>query len=320
MNNPLISVIIPIYNTGKYLYNCLDSIINQTHKNLEIILIDDGSTDGSAEVCDEYGKKDNRIIVIHQKNAGVSKARNAGLKIAKGDYLHFPDSDDYIDLDCYEYCLNLMNEHQCDIVSFDYYVTYKDKENRHYCPEETYGLFNTKESHKAILNGVPFACNRLYSKKAVSGIFFREDIYRGEDCLFVHNCIEQCEKCYFDKRAMYHYVQSEESAVRGKFRPVQLTGMKLYNEYKEFYKDKYPDLWILSLRGVLNLPITLYYDMYVDEEDYKEEMKYVYSEYKKRYKEVKKGVKLSMKNNIKFTFFYVSPKLFCITHKIIHRL
>ena len=104
---PLISVIIPVYNTEKYLRTCLDSIVNQTHSNLQIILIDDGSTDNSGLICDEYAQKDSRIICVHQQNGGVSKARNEGLKIATGDYIHFPDSDDYLDLDTYEYLLKI---------------------------------------------------------------------------------------------------------------------------------------------------------------------------------------------------------------------
>ena len=95
----LITVIIPVYNVEKYLKECLESIINQTYKNLEIILIDDGSTDASGEICDEYSKRDNRIRVVHKANGGLSSARNLGLDIANGEYVTFIDSDDYIDLE-----------------------------------------------------------------------------------------------------------------------------------------------------------------------------------------------------------------------------
>ena len=98
----LISIIIPVYNVAVYLPRCLDSILAQTYKNLEIILVDDGSKDNSGKVCDEYALKDSRIKVIHQKNQGVSVARNAGLRIAKGDYIGFVDSDDYIETNMYE--------------------------------------------------------------------------------------------------------------------------------------------------------------------------------------------------------------------------
>ena len=99
---PLISVIIAIYNPGKHLRKCLDSIVNQTYKNLEIILVDDGSTDSSLSVCKEYAEKDNRIIVHHKENSGVSSTRNEGIKLAHGDYFSFIDSDDYIECEMYE--------------------------------------------------------------------------------------------------------------------------------------------------------------------------------------------------------------------------
>ena len=99
--NDLISLIIPVYNTEQFLRRCLDSVINQTYKNLEIILIDDGSTDNSGKICDEYVLKDNRIKVLHIENGGPSYARNKGLEIAKGDYIGFVDSDDYVDKDIF---------------------------------------------------------------------------------------------------------------------------------------------------------------------------------------------------------------------------
>ena len=96
---PLISVIVPVYNVEEYLPKCLESIINQTYKNLEIILVDDGSTDNSGIICEDYAEKDKRIKVVHQTNLGISAARNAGLDLCSGDYITFVDSDDYIECD-----------------------------------------------------------------------------------------------------------------------------------------------------------------------------------------------------------------------------
>ena len=104
MSKPLISVIVPIYKVEKYLNKCVDSIINQTYKNLEIILVDDGSPDSCPDICDKYEKKDNRVKVIHKKNGGLSDARNAGLDIANGEYISFIDSDDEIEASFVEKC------------------------------------------------------------------------------------------------------------------------------------------------------------------------------------------------------------------------
>ena len=111
----LISVIIPIYNVEQYLKECLESVINQTYRNLEIILVDDGSKDKSGKICDEYKNKDERIKVVHKENGGLSDARNAGMKIATGKYIQFIDSDDFIDKDMIETLYNLIIENEADI-------------------------------------------------------------------------------------------------------------------------------------------------------------------------------------------------------------
>ncbi len=118
---PKISVIIPVYNTEEYLKECLDSIIEQTLKNLEIIIVNDGSTDNSKEICEEYASKDNRIKIIYQKNQGAAIARNKGIAMAKGEYLYFLDSDDYIAADMLEKMLNKIEQEQADICICKYY-------------------------------------------------------------------------------------------------------------------------------------------------------------------------------------------------------
>ena len=117
---PLISVIVPVYNVENYLPRCLDSIINQTYTNLEILLVDDGATDNSGKLCDEYAQKDNRIRVFHKENGGVSSARNMGLDNATGEYIAFVDSDDYIDKCMYEIMLNSSVQNNADIVVCGY--------------------------------------------------------------------------------------------------------------------------------------------------------------------------------------------------------
>lgn len=322
---PLISVIIPVYNPGKHLRDCLNSIIGQTYKNLEIILIDDGSTDGSGVVCDELAQKDSRVICIHQSNSGVSKARNRGLEIARGEYIHFPDSDDYLELDAYEYLISLMNLHQCEVVNFEHFVTYADREIAHSFKQDRYGIFSVEGTHKQFMNGVQFCCNKLFHKKLIMGeneedrLFFREDIYRGEDTLFAAYAIERAKKIWFDARPLYHYVQSEESACRGKFRKTQLSILKLYEAYEPLYKQKYPEIWsdfLLFMEGAL---IGIYYDMWADKSDFKEESLSLYTIFKSYYQELKK-IKIGLKNRIKFFFFLTNPNIFCWLHKYLHRI
>lgn len=114
-----ISVIVPVYNVEQFLPKCLDSIIGQTYPNLQIILVDDGSTDGCGEICDEYARKDNRIKVIHQENSGTVKARNSGISLATGDYLAFVDADDYLPFDAYQELSAAIESENYDIVWYD---------------------------------------------------------------------------------------------------------------------------------------------------------------------------------------------------------
>lgn len=324
MDNPLISIIVPVYNPGKHLRKCLESLIHQTYPHLQIILVDDGSTDGSGGLCDEYAAKDKRIICIHQPNSGVSKARNRGMEAAYGDYYHFPDSDDYLDPDTYEYLMDLVEKHGCDIVNFEYYVTEPDREIVHCLKDDQYGLFSPEEAHRIVLTGEPFAWNKLYSRNIVKGktvldrIRFREDIHRGEDSLFAHQAVDRAEKIWFDKRPLYHYVQSGESAVRGKFRRSQLSVMKLYKAYRPLYPDKYPALYPVFLTTMSHLLISLYYDMWSDADRFGRDQNRVYRCFKKYYPRTIRG-NLSKKERIKFAMFQASPELFCRSHKILHR-
>ena len=126
-NLELISVIIPVYNVEKYIRECLDSIVNQTYKNLQIILVDDGSTDNSGKICDEFAKKDSRITVVHQENQGAGAAKNTGLELIEGEYFSIIDSDDYIDLSMYEKMVSLMKQYDSVFVQCLFKQVYVNK-------------------------------------------------------------------------------------------------------------------------------------------------------------------------------------------------
>ena len=175
-----ISVIIPVYNVEKYLSECLDSVVNQTYKNLQIILVDDGSTDFSGKICDVYAEKDNRITVVHQKNAGAGAAKNTGLDLVKGEYFSIIDSDDYIELDMYEKMVNSLEKYNVDIVqclfrnvfvndSFD--RKYKIKSNypkvltskrflKEYLYDWKYAIFANKVFKSSLLKDIRFPVGR----------------------------------------------------------------------------------------------------------------------------------------------------------------
>lgn len=319
-DKPLISVIVPVYNPGKYFQACIDSIVNQTYRNLEIILIDDGSTDGSAEACDDYAQKDTRIKVIHQENVGVSKARNAGLRVATGDYFHFPDSDDYIELDSYEYLLGLIDKTQCDVINFEHYITYPEKEEAHSYPDDFYGAFRQREALGKLAGGVQFCWNKLFPKFAIKdsdgelAVLFREDIVRGEDTLFAASAIERVESVWFDKQPLYHYVQTEQSACRGRFRLNQLSILQSYMLFFPIY-GKYPEVWDEFRAYEQGILISIYFDLWNDSGD-KKIKKMLLSVIHKHYVEVRKLTILTPKQRIKYALFDINADLFCLIHKL----
>lgn len=311
---PLVSVIIPVYNPGKYLYRCLDSIIGQTYQNLEIILVDDGSTDDSLQVCREYAEKDGRIKVFSQKNAGVSAARNKGIEEASGDFFSFIDSDDYLEPDMYETLIEVFDREKPDIVCYEYFVTFSDHENAHsFADKSRYGMKDRKTAMRQQVTGVPFLWTKLFTGKLVEGLRFTVGLARGEDGEYCRYAIHRAEKVFYLDKPFVHYVQSEESAVRGAFRINQLSILNTYDDTISFYQDKYADLAVYEMRSFLHLAVSLFCDMYIDKKDLRCHQQSTHCFFKRVYHSIDKKI-LTKKDKIKFAFFNVSPYLFSWVH------
>jgi len=169
-----ISVIVPVYNVEQYLERCIDSIINQTYKNLEIILVNDGSTDNSGQLCDELAKKDDRIRVIHKKNGGLSDARNVGVDEAKAELIGFIDSDDYIDEDMYELLINNLKAANADLSMCGHYDVYNNVPEAQVVDKKTWEL-SPREAIKMVMEAKILsvtAVNKLYKKSLFSELRF----------------------------------------------------------------------------------------------------------------------------------------------------
>lgn len=217
MNNPntLISIIIPVYNTYKHLEKCIMSVTSQTYRDLEIILIDDGSTDGAQLLCDKFAKKDSRIAVIHKANEGVSVARNVGMENATGEFFMFVDSDDYLDLSIVEKLLAAIKESKADMsVCGMCYITEEEKTINRLSP-----FYNEVLTYEQLFEvkmmeagwefwGAPVA--KLYSRTKSKGIFFPVG-KRYEDQYVAHRFFGSCEKIAVLEERLYYYVQHEES-------------------------------------------------------------------------------------------------------------
>lgn len=217
--NSLVSVIVPVYNVEKYLRKCLDSIIGQTYEQLEIILVDDGSDDGSGGICDEYAKRDRRIRVIHKDNGGLSSARNAGLDICTGDHITFIDSDDYVSEDCIEVLLRTAEGYNADItVCADEYVYYDEKGNetkkgRPYRKFRSERLMTGDEALGCALRQELFdlsACAKLYRAECFEDVRFPCG-YISEDIGTVYKPFLKADTAVFTPKPLYLYVQRSES-------------------------------------------------------------------------------------------------------------
>lgn len=219
-DNELISVIIPVYNTVEYLSDCVHSVCRQTYKNLEIILVDDGSTDGSGKLCDQLAGEDTRIVVVHQQNGGVSAARNAGLRYAHGRYVGFVDSDDRIDEDMYNKLYQLLTENHADVSCCKYRQIFdgdkvrdsSDNRVRVYYGSEMMDTWKTGHERCQLSSAVT---NKLYKMELFDNLEF-PDIRKYEDGFVNAELLAKIRKGVFINRAYYNYVKRETSLANEK--------------------------------------------------------------------------------------------------------
>ena len=217
-DNLKISIIVPIYNTSKYLKKCIDSLINQTYENIEIILLNDGSTDDSAKIIKEY--KDKRIKYIEKDNEGIGKTRNLGIKKATGDYLMFIDSDDYIDLTCCEKFIKCANKTSADLIVSDFYKEYENENSRlELIKIKDFDVSSLKDNPDLLLIINPGPCNKIYKKSLIdnNNIIYNED-YKYEDSPFVIESINKANKIAKLNEVLSYYCihGNSETTVRDK--------------------------------------------------------------------------------------------------------
>lgn len=237
-----ISIIIPVYNVEPYIRKCLDSVINQTYQNLEIICINDGSTDNSGKICDEYSERDCRVRVINKENGGVSSAHNQGLSVFTGEYIGFVDPDDWIELDYYEKMYSLIKHNEVDIVCSGMYKDTLENciELKNKLPIKN-GLLNNEEILRyTFIRDLYPAFGAYWGNKLFSSIFFKpvkhggyeiradEDLEVGEDVLFFVECVLKTKSAIYCENAFYHYFQRETSLFHSKDIEKRIGSLKAY--------------------------------------------------------------------------------------------
>lgn len=238
ISGPLISLIVPVYNVKDYLKTCLQSILEQTYKNLEIILVDDGSDDGSSSICDEFARMDQRIKTIHLPHSGVSAARNAGLAAATGELLGFVDSDDWIDHDMYQYLYTLMVEHDADVSACTYLLEQEGRPSKIINNTGKLHIFSKKEIIRALVKN-DLVKNYLWAKLFKRKLFDRLSFPVGrvyEDVAVLYKVFYSSQKVVLSCVSKYHYmIHKNESITRGGYDPV-----KEYHYFLSLYEqDKF---------------------------------------------------------------------------------
>ena len=254
MPGDLISIIVPIYNTEQYLQECIDSLLKQTYPRIEIVLVNDGSSDQSLEISIRNAKQNRNIKIINQKNKGVSAARNRGILESQGDYLTFVDSDDVLCMDAVSVMYEMITRHDADIVSAAM------TKNASYIPigEDTYDILSDQQTAERVLNEVSTsACAKLYSKKAIKGILFEEGKNINEDGFFVFECYLRQLKVIETDKVVYLYRTRQGSASRSMFSEKYLDMLYFLEKKKKIIEEQYPQykerMLKLEIRTNLNM-------------------------------------------------------------------
>lgn len=260
----LVSVIIPAYNIEQYIGRCLDSVLSQTYENLEIIVVDDGSSDATGRILDDYEKKDTRIKVIHKENGGVSSARNKGLDKASGDYIGFVDGDDSIDPKMYETLVNLLEDADADIAHCGYQMVFPDRVDYYYNTGKK-KIQTTEEGLKDLLSGEmiePALYNKLYKRKLFEKDRLDESLKINEDLDINYRVFKKSQKSIYYDKTLYSYMIRRNSATgsntmirknEDSFKVIQ----RIKNdckEQKEIYRIVYRR-YIYLLMAICRMPI-----------------------------------------------------------------
>ena len=314
----LVSIIVPVYNAEKYLVDTVHSILKQKYKDFELILVDDGSTDNSLDLCISIADKDERVVILHQENQGVSAARNAGINIAKGKYICFIDSDDYIEMDMLECLLENAENYQADISCCGLVQVALDGEiKNHYCHgekkcftnmEELMQAFFVEPMYKEILYG-PY--NKIIRTEIVKEVRFNKEYTVAEDLLFNFECLEKTKVFYLENRELYHYIKRENSISTSKFSQKEFDYIYVADILLDKAKSKYPSLTDVAMVWNYQQKLNICRRLWCNKE-YKDKYEDLYCEWRSFCINNKSLVwkRITLKNRIEYVILRLCPCIF----------
>ncbi len=316
----LISIIVPVYKCEKYIRKCIDSIVNQTYKNLEIILVDDGSPDNCGRICDEYSKIDKRIRVIHKKNGGISDARNAGLNAARGKYISFSDCDDYLHPRMLEVLWQLITTHDADISICDYLKIYSNESIEVVEQEKAIKVYSNIEAlhilftelplHEDLAWNVPW--NKLYLSKIFNGVRFPKGrVY--EDVATIYKLIHKSRRIVKANEPLYYYLQRDDSITKSQqHRIFSLDILDAFAESAEYFlQHGLIDLYEIAAYEYMKTIIRVYRQL-KDSDNNKAALKSLKKIYNTELRRLKYFKKLPFHKKMELYIFYMHPYLLVI--------
>ena len=268
----VVSIVIPIYNAEKYIAQCLDSILNQTYKELQVIVVNDGSKDNSLNILESYANKYSNILLIKKENGGVSSARNLGLKYASGKYLAFIDADDYVEPDYIEVLVCNIEKYNADASICGFFQHKRNKKQKQITRAFTI-IYSQQEVMKQVLSGKYFTgslWNKLFKTELLKEQIFNENIHYGEDLLFTFQYLEKCSSVCYNTKKLYHYILNPNSIVRSKFNTKKLSLLEslqiIIDATEKNYKDS--SIYAKGWFALVNLELLFYTirDKYKDKE------------------------------------------------------
>lgn len=238
-----ISVIVPVYQVADYLEKCVNSIRQQTYENLEILLVEDGSSDGSAQLCDTLAAEDARIVVIHKENAGVSAARNMGIARATGEYICFCDADDYVEKDMYEYLLRLLHSHDADVAVCSGWYEYGQDSSRAFETAEGELVLSGEEAllelhRRRYLRA--YIWNKMFRRECLDSIVFSEKLAFAEDYDMFCRVLQRVQRLVYGSEMKYHYIQRRSGACNDSFDVRCQGAWEMFRQHRDRFAALYP--------------------------------------------------------------------------------
>lgn len=268
--NPLVSIIVPVYHVEKYFSQCVNSLLNQTYRNIEIILVDDGGDDTCPSLCDSYAAQDDRVKSIHKKNEGQSFARRTGFEASQGEYIMYVDSDDWIDAETIEYCVN--NIDGAEVVCFGYKRIYNSRVfmtplfasdrdlSGQYIQRRMVGLVGNELSHVEEADRLVTMWGKLYSRKIASkGVWISErEVCTSEDALYNLFAFSECDVVRYVNKCFYNYRKTDNGTTTRKYRPRMFEQWKLLFHYLDNYIKECDEDFHIALENRIALsPVSL---------------------------------------------------------------